>query len=83
MRRSDYAWMAIGTAVLAYEACTDYDDLLSCAVDRYLARHPQLTRAVVIVTAAHLLNWLPERIDPYHGFGVMVLKTKAARHVVR
>ena len=41
-----------------------HDELLSEAVDRYLDRRPWVTRLVVIYLAAHLLNLVPQRIDP-------------------
>lgn len=74
LRSADKAWIALGAAVVTYEVLAD--DLLSYGCDRYLEARPWLTRAVIITTAAHLLNWLPGRIDPFHGFGLLVLKGK-------
>ena len=37
---------------------------MSEAVDRYLEARPCVTRAVVVTVAAHLLNLLPQKLDP-------------------
>ncbi|ASR85635.1 hypothetical protein SEA_AMGINE_34 [Mycobacterium phage Amgine] len=66
MRSSDRAWLALGVGVAAYEVACPPNELLSEGVDRYLARRPWSTRIVVIGLALHLLNLLPERIDPLH-----------------
>lgn len=79
MRRSDGAWMALGGAIIAYEASSTYEELLSCAVDRYLVAHPWLTRTVIALTALHLANLCPPFIDPFHGFGLLILRTKGRR----
>jgi hypothetical protein len=52
----DRAWLALAVLVLIYEISCREGELLSQAVDRYLERHPWLTRFVVIQTALHLLN---------------------------
>ncbi|MGH3956493.1 MAG: DUF7427 family protein [Mycobacterium sp.] len=66
MRTADRAWLALGAGIVAYELAAPRGELLSEGVDRYLARRPWLTRAVVVVLAAHLLNVLPEPVDPLH-----------------
>jgi hypothetical protein len=70
MRAGERAWLALGAAVLAYEARCPRDELLSVAVDRALQRHPWLVRAAVLVTAAHLLNVIPRRCDPFAAVGL-------------
>lgn len=60
------AWAGIGAAVLAYELLAPEGQLLSEGVDRALERHPILVRAAIGATALHLLNLLPEKIDPFH-----------------
>ena len=82
MRMASRAWIALGGGVLAYEVFAPTDELLSYGCDRYLEAHPWLTRAVIGMTALHLLNALPGYLDPYHGFGVAVLRMKG-RNVAR
>lgn len=52
-------WAAIAAAVLYHEINCREGELLSEAVDRGLAKHPVPIYVLVLVTAAHLLNWLP------------------------
>lgn len=66
MRASERAWMALGVGIAVYEALAGDGELLSHQVDRWLESHPLLTYLVVTVTAAHLLNVLPSRVDPWH-----------------
>lgn len=59
------AWAGIGALVLGYEMIAPPGELLSEGVDAALSLHPNLTRLAIGVTALHLMNALPERIDPY------------------
>lgn len=70
MRSADRAWLALGAAVVAYEAGAPRGELLSEGVDRYLVRRPWVTRVVVVGLAAHLLNAIPQRFDPLHRLAV-------------
>jgi hypothetical protein len=63
---SGRAWAAIGLGVLAYEVAAPPNELLSEGADRALCDHPYLTRAAIGLTALHLANALPERLDPFH-----------------
>jgi hypothetical protein len=65
MRSAERAWVALGVGVFAYELMARDGELLSHQVDRWLESHPVITYAVVSVTAAHLLNVLPQKIDPW------------------
>ena len=65
MRAAERAWMALGFSVLIYELLAHEGELLSHQVDRWLESHPVLTTLVITVTAAHLLNIIPSRIDPW------------------
>ncbi|WP_438501655.1 DUF7427 family protein [Mycobacteroides abscessus] len=69
-------WAAIAAAVLYHEINCREGELLSEAVDRGLAKHPVPIYVLVLVTAAHLLNWLPSQTDPYHLIGVLFKKSK-------
>jgi type II secretory pathway component PulF len=65
MRPSERAWVALGVGVIAYELLARDGELLSHQVDRWLDRHPIITTAAIAVTSAHLLNFLPQRLDPW------------------
>lgn len=71
MRAADKAWLAMAAGVLAYELAAPDGELLSDGVDRYLDRHPWLTRAVIAATALHLINATPARIDPFGLIGAL------------
>ncbi|MEV6219782.1 hypothetical protein [Nocardia sp. NPDC051833] len=60
-----HLWLALAGVVTALEVIAPDGELLSEGVDRGMERHPLLVRAAIIMTAAHLLNWLPERLDPF------------------
>lgn len=64
-------FLAVGSvAVLAHELLCKEEELISRQVDRWLENPTAsvLVHVAVIVTTAHLLNWLPNQIDPYAGF---------------
>lgn len=65
MRAAERAWVALGIGVLGYELLAHDGELLSHQVDRWLESHPIITSALVSVTAAHLLNLIPQRFDPW------------------
>jgi len=64
VKPSDRAWLFLSGGVVAYEVLALDGELMSEAVDRYLETRPWLTRAVILTVAAHLLNLLPQRLDP-------------------
>lgn len=55
----------MGAGVVAWDACCGPDEMLSEACDRYLLFRPWVTRATVAVTGLHLLNLIPNPIDPF------------------
>lgn len=59
------AWAAIGLGVLAYELGCPAGQTLSEGIDQALETHPLLIKLAVGVTALHLINALPERVDPF------------------
>ncbi|WP_202973039.1 DUF7427 family protein [Mycobacterium celatum] len=67
LRPADKAWLTLVAAIVVYELAARDGELLSDGVQRYMARQPWLVRAVIAVTAAHLMNALPRRLDPYQG----------------
>lgn len=56
----------MGVGICVYEALCDDDELLSVQCDRWLESYPVLTRAAVAAVALHLVNALPESVDPIH-----------------
>lgn len=65
MRPADRAWLSMAASIVVYDLLAHEDEQLSNGVDRYLEPHPWLTRAVVVLTAGHLLNLLPVWLDPF------------------
>lgn len=65
VRSSERAWIALGVGVAVYEIFARDGELLSHQVDRWLESHPIITTAVISLTAAHLLNWIPPAADPW------------------
>lgn len=63
--RGGPAWAVLAVAVVAYEAAAPAEHLLTAACARSMERHPVLTRAAILVTAAHLLGVLNPRLDPF------------------
>ena len=62
--RGNHAWIALGLLIVGYEIVAAPGELLSEAVDRHLENHPIITRVVIGTVALHLLNLLPQPIDP-------------------
>jgi len=67
LRPGNIAWIALGGAVLAYEAAAasrrDWE-LLSEAVDRYRAARPAPTLLAIWYVAGHLARVWPRQLDP-------------------
>lgn len=68
---AERAWGILAAAVVVYEVAATEDELLSSAVDRWLTRRPILTHAAVVITAAHLLNLIPQRVDPFYNVAIV------------
>ena len=71
---ADKGWKSIVAAVLIYEAICVEEELLSRGFDRLLERHPLWPRLVVLTVALHLINWIPDRIDPF-GLAIHVTRS--------
>lgn len=67
-RPSTVAWCGLAAGVAAYDAFCPPNETLSEGVDRALERRTGkvLALGAIAVTAAHLANLLPERVDPFH-----------------
>lgn len=59
-------WLAVGAVVAAHELACDSGQTLSEGVDKALEKYPIPVKLAIGVTALHLLNLLPESIDPIH-----------------
>lgn len=67
MRASHKAWLAGGLAMGAYEAFCPPGETLSEGLDP-LVEHPvwrYVIGAAIGVTALHLMNLIPEELDPF------------------
>jgi hypothetical protein len=64
-----YGWMALGAFVAAWDVFAP--ETLSNAIDRAIERPGGRIAVIgtIAITAAHLLNILPEEIDPYNRLG--------------
>jgi hypothetical protein len=60
------AWLGIIAGVTAYELTCKDGELLSEGVDRAIEKHPVAVPLAIGVTALHLCNLLPPKLDPYH-----------------
>jgi hypothetical protein len=56
----------LGCYVLAYDVLASPEQTLSEGADRYMLKHPWITRAVAAAVAAHVCNAIPGRFDPIH-----------------
>lgn len=66
MRPSEKAWIMLAAGVITYEIIAEDGEMLSHAVDSWLAKHPVITYGAITLTALHLMNALPKPIDPWH-----------------
>lgn len=64
MKHGDWAWIALGITIVAYEAFAPHGELLSEACDRYRRNHPIPTYLAIAYTAGHLARLWPHRVDP-------------------
>lgn len=62
------AWIGLAAYIVAVDICAPRGQTLSEAVDDWLLRRHTAAIAwtVVGLTAGHLLNIIPEQIDPIH-----------------
>lgn len=66
------AWAVLGLGVVAYDLTCKQGETLSEGVDRGLESKPVATTLAIGVTCLHLLNKLPQQVDPFHQFLKMV-----------
>jgi hypothetical protein len=58
------AWQALAAGVVAYELMCPSGELMSEGADRAIDRYPILTKTAIGLTALHLMNALPDNMDP-------------------
>lgn len=63
---SNKAWGVLAVGVLIYDWLAPTGETMSEAVDRAIERHPIITIGAIGAVALHLINALPERVDPLH-----------------
>lgn len=71
-------WAVIASIVAYHELACQDGELLSEGVDRALEAHPVLTYSLITITAAHLLNQLPPKVDPYNWIFTLTSKMKGS-----
>lgn len=61
-------WIGLGLGVAAYEIACPKGETLSEGVDRALEQPLSRVLALggIAITAAHLANVLPQKVDPFH-----------------
>lgn len=79
-REAALGWVVVGAVVLTYEVIAPDGQLLSEGIDRALEKHPIATRIGVGLVAMHLLNLIPDRVDPVHRLALLL---RITRHPVR
>lgn len=63
------AWLGLGAYVALYDVCAPKGETLSEGIDRMLEHDKckYIALGGIAITAAHLANVLPNRIDPLHN----------------
>lgn len=78
-RPSTVAWLAIGAGVSAYELMCPQGETLSERLDPLLeGRYRHLVAAAVGITALHLMNRIPDSVDPFEQ-GLSRIRQRALR----
>ena len=62
-------WLVLASVVLAFDASAPPGQTLSDHVARLHACRPWTTRLLTAVLVGHLLDWTPDRFDPFHLTG--------------
>lgn len=79
LRPSSVAWAGILGAVAVYELLAPNNETLSHRVDSGLeGRNRYITAGAIGVTALHLLNLIPDKIDPFEQ-GLSRIRQRALR----
>lgn len=70
-------WKGLITAIAVYEVVCAEDELLSRGFDRLMVKHPVWPRIIVLAFALHLINWIPQRVDPVSKLFHVTRKSRA------
>lgn len=72
-RSSEMAWAGLAAGVAVYEALAPEGELMTNQAHRWIESDNRAVRAATIgtigITALHLLDILPPKVDPYHWIG--------------
>ena len=73
LRPSTKAWAALIAGTALYEALCPVGETLSEGLDDFCDKPigKVVVGAIGAVTVAHLINVMPERIDPYHQMSLI------------
>ena len=63
---ADRAWIALGIYVVTYDVLARPGQTLSEGADRYMLKHPWLTRGIAVALVGHVCNFLKPQYDPIH-----------------
>lgn len=67
LRPSEKAWALGAIAVICYDVLAPDGETLSERYSQFVDDHPALAWGAVAITAGHLLDIIPEKIDPIHN----------------
>jgi hypothetical protein len=66
IRPSTRAWAALMAGVVTYDLLCPSGETLSEGIDSWMDKRPVVTAGAIGVTALHLMNILPNAVDPWH-----------------
>lgn len=66
MSPADKAWIVLGLYVIGYNVLAAPEQTLSEGADRYMLKHPWITRGVALAVAGHVTNSVKPKYDPIH-----------------
>jgi hypothetical protein len=62
------AWITLAAGIACYDYFCSSGETLSEGCDRALESHKILTLGAIAITAGHLANIIPPKLDPFRGF---------------
>lgn len=69
LQQSDWGWIGLVGGITVYELMCKPEQTLSEAYDRYMSNRLGRAACIAVTTyiGAHLLNMIPDRLDPLNG----------------
>lgn len=67
VRPSTKAWLGLVASVTLYDVLSKDGETMSERYSDFVDEHPALAWGAVAITAAHLLDLIPDSIDPIHN----------------